>query len=300
MNKMTRHSTFGSLPEPERMRQALGDRLPGFGRIEWLPVTGSTNTDLGESLRAGTPSTLQTLPWLRGAHLQTAGKGRAGRAWANQPGQCLMFSVAMDSPVPIAALMGLPPVLGITAVLALRKLLGSEVHHRLTLKWPNDLLWDQAKLAGILVEIVKHPSKPHPTIVAGIGLNLAGASHLAVEMARPIADWTQVSQSGASNGNHQADAAMLVASIALAWSNALKHVAQTGFGGFLSDFQSMDALAGQPVAVTDQGVVLLEGVASGCDESGRLLLATAEGMRPVMVGDVSVRPMPGALVRDAQ
>ena len=93
---------------------------------------------------------------------------------------------------------------------------------------------------------------------------------------------------------------MLVASIALAWSNALKHVAQTGFGGFLSDFQSMDALAGQPVAVTDQGVVLLEGVASGCDESGRLLLATAEGMRPVMVGDVSVRPMPGALVRDAQ
>jgi len=293
MNKMTHEPSFGSLAEPERMCQLLADHLPGFGRMEWLPVTGSTNTDLGESLRTTTASTLQTLPWLRGAHLQTAGKGRAGRGWANQPGQCLMFSVALDSPVPIAALMGLPPALGIAAVLALRKLLQTEVRHRLTLKWPNDLLWDQSKLAGILVETVKHPSKLHPTIVAGIGLNLAGASQLAVEMARPIADWSQVAQAGASNDDHPADAVMLVASIAHAWSNALKRMAQNGFGSFLPDFQSMDALAGQPVAVTDQGVVLMEGVASGCDESGRLLLETASGMRPVMVGDVSIRPVSG-------
>ena len=271
------------------MRDALGASLPGFGRVEWLPSTGSTNSDLGDNVRAGDASTLLTLPWLRGAHLQTAGKGRAGRAWANQPGQCLMFSVAMDSPVPTAALMGLPPVLGIAAVLALRNLLDRGMHDRLALKWPNDLLWNQAKLAGILVETVKHASKPHPIIVAGIGLNLAGASQLTADMGRSIADWSQVSADVSSTGRQPADAAALVASIARAWSNAVKRFAQIGFEGFAQDFQSMDALAGQGVAVTDQGTVLMEGVASGCDESGKLLVQTPEGMRSVMVGDVSVR-----------
>ncbi len=281
------------------MRDALGESLPNFGQVEWLPATGSTNTDLGDRARASTASTLQTLPWLRGSHLQTAGKGRAGRAWANQSGQCLMFSVAMDSPVPIAALIGLPPVLGIATVTALRNMLDSGLHNHLTLKWPNDLLWDQAKLAGILVETIKHPSKPHPIIVAGIGLNLAGAPQLTADMGRSIADWTQVNAAMSPTGRHPADAAMLVASIALAWSNAIKRFAQSGFGGFVSEFQSMDALAGKAVMVTDQGIVLMEGVACGCDESGKLLVKTPAGMQPVMVGDVSVRHLSGTHERPA-
>ena len=290
MNTITGKATWDPLAAPERMCHLLGEALPDFGLVQWQQATGSTNADLGERIRSGQVSSLQTRPWLRGANLQTAGKGRAGRAWANEPGQCLMFSVAMDSPVPIGALVGLPPVLGITAVLALRNLLGHAVQGRLTLKWPNDLLWDEAKLAGILVETVKHPAKPEPIIVAGIGLNLAGAARLTADMGRPIADWSQVSEANAATGQPDHDAVVLVASISRAWSNALNRFAEVGFGGFRADFESMDALSGQAVAIMDLGAVLMEGVACGCDESGKLLVQTAKGLSPVMVGDVSVRP----------
>ncbi len=291
MNKMTSTTTVNALPEPYRLHQTLRKELDGFGQVEWLQSTGSTNMDLSERIRSGVASTLDTLPWLRGAYLQTAGKGRAGRPWANQPGQCLMFSVAMASPVPIARLLGLAPALGVAAVLALRSQLDDPTRQRLTLKWPNDIFWDQAKLAGILVESVKHPSEPNPIVVAGIGLNLSGASRLTADMGRPIADWTQVCDQGVEIDQHHAEPAVLVCSIAQAWSQALHRFAELGFAGFIKDFQSMDVLRGNAVSVMDGGACLMQGLACGCDDSGRLLVQTIEGLKPVMVGDVSIRPV---------
>ena len=290
--------TVSTMPEPERLRQTLDKELSGYGRVEWLRETGSTNVDLSESIRYGDAATLDTLPWLRGAHLQTAGKGRAGRAWANQPGQCLMFSVAMASPVPIARLIGLAPALGIAAVSALRRLIKDPAAQRLALKWPNDIFFDQAKLAGILVESVKPPSTPNPIVVAGIGLNLRDATRLTKEMGRAIADWTQVCETHAENGHQQAEAAVLAASIAHAWPVALNRFAQLGFGAFIQEFESMDLLRDQTVTVMDGGVSLMRGVACGCDDSGRLLVKTSQGLEPVMVGDVSILPASDSMGSD--
>lgn len=290
MDKITGKTTFKALPEPNRLRQRLGKALPGFGQVEWLLETGSTNLDLSERVRSGGASVLDTLPWLRGAHLQTAGKGRAGRAWANQPGQCLMFSVAMASPVPIARLMGLAPALGVATVSALRDLVDDSIRQRLSLKWPNDILWDQAKLAGILLETVKHSTGSNPIVIAGIGLNLSGASQLTQEIGRAIADWTQVCKANGELVLHDVDCGALVPSIANAWSQALARFAKLGFAGFVEDVESMDALANQTVTIMDGGTCLMQGVACGCDDWGRLLVQTSQGTQPVMVGDVSIRP----------
>ena len=117
-------------------------------------VTGSTNADLIQRARSGTGSIVR--PWLLGAHLQEEGRGRAGRTWQNRAGAHLMFSCAFDIFLPARSLATLSPLAGVAACEALRSLLPAR--HRVALgttKWPNDMLWYGAKLAGILTEVTR-------------------------------------------------------------------------------------------------------------------------------------------------
>jgi BirA family biotin operon repressor/biotin-[acetyl-CoA-carboxylase] ligase len=270
------------------MISALTALLPGFASLQWLESTGSSNADLIQRARqADAPA----LPWLLGADSQSSARGRAGRPWQNASGTSLMFSCGFAVDLPIAALPGLSPVMGIVACEALRGLISAQrVTHthpqpvtetRLKLKWPNDLQWDQAKLAGILIESVNKPGSHSPIIVVGIGLNLKEAPALSKALGRPIADWSQISNIAP---------AQIVASIALAWSRAVIEYASKGYAAFATRFNNVDALAGHQVDVTDQGHILQTGTASGTDASGRLLLQTDQGMSAIMMGDVSIRP----------
>jgi BirA family biotin operon repressor/biotin-[acetyl-CoA-carboxylase] ligase len=199
-----------------------------------------------------------------------------------------MFSCAFAVDLPIAARPGLSPVMGIAACEALRGLITAHcatskhptVATRLQLKWPNDLQWDQAKLAGILVESVNRSGSHSPVIVVGIGLNLKGAAVLSETLGRPIADWSQIADIAP---------AQIVASIAQAWSSAIKEYEAEGYATFTTRFEQVDALAGLQVDVTDQGHLLQTGKACGCDSTGRLLLQTDQGLSPITVGDVSIR-----------
>ena len=300
-----------SCPNPETMISALTPLLPQFASLEWLETTGSSNADLMQRARQADAT---PLPWLLGADRQSSARGRAGRPWQNTPGATLMFSCAFAVDLPIAALAGLSPVMGIAACEALRTLLlaqASATAHmgrekRLQLKWPNDLLWDGAKLAGILVESATMPGSKTPVIVAGIGLNLKDATALSETLERPIADWSQIAQTGfvgaGSVGAGSVDAspahavspefdpAQIVASIAAAWLRAIAEYAAGGYAAFNRRFNEVDALAGHQVDVTDKGHILQTGQASGTDSTGRLLLQTDRGISAIMVGDVSIRP----------
>src|SRR5690606_28485961 len=121
-------------------------------------------------------------PWLLGAHLQHHGRGRAGRTWQNRPGANLMFSCAFDVFLPPQHLPTLSPAAGVAACEALRSLIGPAYQHQLTLKWPNDLQWKFAKLAGILVEVTRSGtsriSSDHYVAILGIGINLDDARAL--------------------------------------------------------------------------------------------------------------------------
>jgi BirA family biotin operon repressor/biotin-[acetyl-CoA-carboxylase] ligase len=297
-------------PSPEALSATLTEALPGFGSVQWVSSTGSTNADLTQRARhplinaqdlhaSAIPHPPR--PWLLGAHLQTAGKGRAGRPWNNEAGSTLMFSCAFETTIPLAQLPGIAPALGLTTCLALRSFIAAiqsadaERQHltqylsqHLTLKWPNDLQWRGAKLAGLLIE-----TAPASTIVIGMGLNLKGADQLSAQLDRAIADLSQIQAmtDQARIAPLHFSPAPLVAHLALAWQQALNDYADHGYSVFKPSFDIVDALAGQNVHVMDQGKILHQGVAQGTDAHGRLRVMTQTGVIPVVVGDVSIRPV---------
>ena len=114
-------------------------------------VTGSTSVDARELAIAGAPhGTLVT------ALEQTDGRGRQGRRWHAAPGRALLFSLVLRDP---------PPLLPIAAGVAVAELAGAQA----MLKWPNDVLIDGRKVAGILIE-----GRPQERwAVLGIGVNVA-------------------------------------------------------------------------------------------------------------------------------
>jgi BirA family transcriptional regulator, biotin operon repressor / biotin---[acetyl-CoA-carboxylase] ligase len=296
-------------PSPEALSATLSEALPGFGSVQWVSSTGSTNADLTQRARHltrdardihATAMPHPPRPWLLGAHLQTAGKGRAGRPWNNEAGSTLMFSCAFETTIPLAQLPGIAPALGVTTCLALRSFIAAhsadaELQHlkqhlsqHLTLKWPNDLEWHGAKLAGLLIE-----TAPASTVVIGMGLNLKGADQLSAQLDRAIADLSQIQAmtDQADISSVHFSPAPLVAHLAQAWQQALKDYADHGYSVFKPSFDIVDALAGQTVHVMDQGKILYQGLAQGTDELGRLRVMTQTGVIPVVVGDISIRPM---------
>jgi len=287
-------------PSPEALSATLSEALPGFGSVQWLSSTGSTNADLTQRARQQLRDTLcAPRPWLLGAHLQTAGKGRAGRPWANETGSTLMFSCAFETQIPLAQLPGIAPALGVTTCLALRSFIGAQssvaepqhlmqhLMQHLRLKWPNDIQWHSAKLAGLLIE-----TAPSSTVVVGMGLNLKGADQLSAQLDREIADLSQIQAiaNQALTSPVLISPASLVAHLAQAWQQALKDYKDHGYSAFKPSFDIVDALAGQTVDVMDQGNILYQGLAQGTDALGRLCVLTETGVIPVVVGDVSIRP----------
>jgi BirA family biotin operon repressor/biotin-[acetyl-CoA-carboxylase] ligase len=201
-----------------------------------------------------------------------------------------MFSCAFETPIPLAQLPGIAPALGVTTCLALRSLINAQsvdaelqpLTQHLKLKWPNDLQWHGAKLAGLLIE-----TAPSSTVVIGMGLNLKGADVLSAQLGREIADLSQIQ---ALISSVHTSPVSLVAHLAQAWQQALKEYLDHGYAAFKPAFDIVDALAGQTVHVMDQGNILYQGLAQGTDLLGRLRVLTETGVTPVVVGDVSIRP----------
>lgn len=261
-------------------------------QVEWHGRTGSTNADGLRWLRARTPGMRHLLC---GALHQDAGRGRAGRAWLNDAGTQLMMSLATLQHLPPALLPALSLVAGVTACEAIEPLIAPTQRHRLQVKWPNDLLWDEAKLAGILLESTSeansHSAAGDMTalgIVLGIGLNLEGGPALSQRLARPIADWSQISATAAEDG----DAVLieLAQRITRAWLRAFDELRQQGLAPFLERLSRRDALRGLTVMVSDGAGVVLQGEADGIDTRGCLRLRLADGaVQRICVGDVQVK-----------
>ncbi len=125
-----------------------------------VPRTGSTNADVSALALDGAPQGL-----VIAAETQVSGRGRQGRSWQSLPGAALTFSVLLRPlSVPQAARGWVPLLAGLAAATAIRDLTTADAR----LKWPNDILVGDGKLAGILAE--QHGD----AIVVGIGLNVLG------------------------------------------------------------------------------------------------------------------------------
>jgi len=248
------------------------DRIAALSRagvdVEVVAQTGSTNADL-----LARAATLET-PLLLVAEHQTAGRGRAGRSWLSSPEGSLTFSLAWKFDGGPQTLSGLPLAIGVALAETLATL-GQQVR----LKWPNDLLKDGDKLAGILVETQSAPGGGTWT-VTGIGLNLLMPDEMEAQLGRSAAGVPWLARM---------ERDVLVAALLDGLAGCMREFAARGFAAFAARWNLRHAWQGETVVLLDQGAVLHEGRAAGVDDSGRLLLDTPEGRIAVMAGDVSLR-----------
>ena len=236
--------------------------------VEVVAQTGSTNADL--LARAGTLAA----PLLLVAEHQSAGRGRAGRSWLSSPEGSLTFSLAWRFDGGPQALLGLPLAVGV----ALADTLGT-LGQQVQLKWPNDVLKDGDKLAGILIETQSAPGGGTWCVI-GIGLNLLMPDEMEAQLGRSAAGMPWLARM---------DRDALMAALLDGLADCLREFTARGFAAFSARWNLRHAWQGETVVLLDGGVVRHEGRAAGVDDSGRLLLDTDEGRITVMAGDVSLR-----------
>ena len=263
-------------PVDEDLAQALAlqRRLEAGGHgcaVRWLERTGSTNSDLLAQLRteAVAPQCLVT------GH-QSAGRGRRARAWldegADHDAAALLCSLAW--PLPRGCdLSGLSLAVGVWLVQGLQALGLSGA----TLKWPNDLLLDERKLAGVLIEVADLPQARW--VVVGIGLNLRAPAGLA-------------QASGLAEHGIAADRWQVLGEVLPRLLIGLQEFARDGFAPWMERWNQLHAWSQRRVRVLGEAAPLLEGRAVGVDAQGYLWLQTEHGRQRVSSGDVSLRSEP--------
>ena len=236
--------------------------------VEVVIETGSTNADLLQ--RAATLGA----PLLLVARNQTAGRGRAGRSWLSSSEGSLTFSLAWKFDGGLPRLSGLPLAVGVALAETLERL-GVQVG----LKWPNDVLRDGDKLAGILIETQAAPAGGVWAVI-GIGLNLVMPDELEAQIGRSVASLPWLARM---------DRDALLAALLEGLAGALREFEHAGFAAFAARWNRRHAWQGELVTILDGGAVLHEGTAAGVDDAGRLLLDTIDGRIAVLAGDVSLR-----------
>jgi BirA family biotin operon repressor/biotin-[acetyl-CoA-carboxylase] ligase len=270
------HTQVRAPLDREALRRALV-RPGGLWRdFEVVESTGSTNADLLARALAGEPEGA-----VLAAEEQRAGRGRMGRTWTSPPRAALTFSVLLKPAVPLARRGWLPLLAGVAVATAVTQVTGVKTG----LKWPNDLLAADAKLAGILAEAASD------AVVVGIGLNVstepAELSHL-LAPARPGAlPATSLRAAGAT--------ALDRASLLLAILGELEHwyrAWQRAGGdpdrsGLRAEYTRLSATIGRTVRAELPGGQALSGPVAGVDSDGRLLVRVSSGSEvAVAAGDV--------------
>lgn len=234
-------------------------------RVNRVGSTGSTNADVARLARAGEPE-----GYVLAAVEQTAGRGRLGRAWSSPPGSSLSVSVLLrPDGVPAQRWSWLPLLVGVAAVAAVNDIAAVDA----TLKWPNDVLLDGRKLAGILVERVDVPAGP--AAVAGIGMNITAAPAGAASLAP-----SGVTPDGVLDA--------LLARLAERYRAWLADPAGLELA---AAYRAACETIGRDVRAELPGSEPLTGRAIAVDGDGRLVIDTAAGAVAVGAGDiVHLRP----------
>lgn len=256
--------------------RSAGYRLAGFESI------GSTNSEALAAAAAGDPGGI----WFA-ALQQTAGRGRRGRAWDSPKGNlAASLLIVPDTSPELIATLGF--VAGVALSAALDVVLpngtvrigidgadGADGRSRVALKWPNDVLADGAKLAGILLEASKTPDG-RSAIVVGCGVNVVSAPEGVPYPATSIRGM-----------GIERTAADVFEALSDAWVDAFSLWDDgRGVAQVLEKWRGSAAGIGAPVAVSQDGTVR-RGIFETIDSSGRLIIRDDDGSRhAITAGDV--------------
>jgi BirA family biotin operon repressor/biotin-[acetyl-CoA-carboxylase] ligase len=269
-------SPYSDLERPPLPGRSLERALlvPGglWRRLELKAETGSTNADVAEAARAGEPEGLIVL-----AEQQTSGRGRRDRQWVSPPRAGLTLSVLLrpGDGVPSRSWGWLPLLAGVALQEAVQRI--AEVDA--SLKWPNDLLVQDAKCAGILAEVAGD------AVVLGIGLNVTTrVDELPATTGLPA---TSLQIAGAKSTDRDPLLKALLRGLARWYGGWRETGGDAELCGLLGAYRRNCSTIGRAVRVQLPAGEVLTGEATTVDTDGRLVIRTADGEEKlVSAGDV--------------
>lgn len=262
------------LLETDRIRSLLASATREWIRqIEIHDSISSTNSYLME--KAGAP--------LQSGHVclserQSEGRGRRGRRWVSPFGNNIYLSLFWEYGLAPAALSGISLVAGLAVIRALTQLGVSDIG----LKWPNDILCGNRKLAGLLLEMTGEQTGPS-RVVLGLGMNVALTEAEGEAIDQPWVSLAQVPGGEGLSRNR------IVAVLLDHLVSMLSQFEERGLAAMIPEWRQYDLYDGKQVLL-QLGSRQIVGVHRGIEPSGALLLETDEGVRAYHGGEVSLRP----------
>jgi BirA family transcriptional regulator, biotin operon repressor / biotin---[acetyl-CoA-carboxylase] ligase len=245
-------------------------------QLEVLLTVDSTNRFLADSTGAE-PGQVQVCT----AELQNAGRGRRGRSWVAPFGTGICLSLGWQFTEAPPTFSALSLAVGVAAANAFAKL-GIE---GVGLKWPNDLIWQNRKLGGILIEMRGESAGP-AHVVIGIGINVHMPARvrlmLAEQQAALVSDVHEIMRDRTPTRN------LIIAMLVEESVAMLKTFATQGFAPFVDAWQRLDTLANAHVKVIS-GTQTTFGTARGVEMDGTLLVDVDGSVQRFVSGEVSLR-----------
>lgn len=234
-----------------------------------LNEVDSTNRFLSDRIRQHSSKSTVCL-----AEYQTGGRGRRGKQWVSPFGANLYFSMLHRFDISTSQMLGLSLVVGVAVIRLLRSMGCSDVG----LKWPNDVLYKQKKLGGILIEVSGETGGPCQAVV-GIGLNVDMPPNAEIDQA-----WSDLNAALDTVVDRNALAAGLIAELNIAFGVFSQH----GLAAFRDEWSQLDVLNGQELTI-DMGTQKFMGCGRGVANDGSLLVEIDGVVKPFSSGDVTVR-----------
>lgn len=222
--------------------------------VDTVTITDSTNERLLAALNTGDIHGQVLL-----AEHQTAGRGRRGDRWISPPGSGLCLSLGWRFEQPPATFSALSLVVGMAITASLRELGVSSA----MLKWPNDILSEGGKLAGILIEMRAEAGGPCRTVI-GIGINVEMSERARALIDQAVEDFTHATGVSVSRNR-------LAAVLLSALARVLPQFGRDGFAVFRDDWRRYDALVEKAVKLELPNRTVT-GIARGVDDHGALII----------------------------
>ena len=262
------------LLDADAISVAISPRMAArLGPLHVFHELDSTNNWLREQSHAGVPSGSVCL-----AEMQSAGRGRRGRRWVSPFAANLYLSLLWRSAAGVAALGGLSLVTGIAVLRCLR----AQGLETIGLKWPNDILAGDAKLAGVLIDVVGESSGPC-AVILGVGINVCMPTLAAEGIEQGWTDMQRLCSADVTPSRN-----CLAASLLEHLLPAIAEFETSGLQPFLEEWHRYDVVTGREVDLHLPGGTV-SGTACGIDEGGALLVDTPQGRQRFTSCEVSVR-----------
>ncbi|SHL14490.1 BirA family transcriptional regulator, biotin operon repressor / biotin-[acetyl-CoA-carboxylase] ligase [Nitrosospira sp. Nsp11] len=210
------------------------------------------------------------------AELQTSGRGRRGRQWHSGLGGSLAFSMSWQFQQGASFLSGLSLAIGVAII----RTLESAGIKDAVLKWPNDVMYNLCKLAGILIELHGDMLGPSAAVI-GVGVNLKLSDNIQARIDQGVTDVYSIT-------GKMPDRNELLAALLIDLTAALREFERRGFAPFKEEWMSHHFCENKAVSLRFPDGSSQEGTVHGVADDGSLLLQTSAGIRSYSGGEITL------------